>query len=253
MGYVDTIPGATDAMVVAQGGLVPRGTRIDVFQQIYWVFVLLGTVVGAVVIGYMLYNAWKYRDDGSEDDLDRPRLGELPEGGGKGRKLFLSFTLSAVIVLSLIAWTYATLLFVESPGDTGIEASAASQGALAEPSVQPGEPLEVEVIGRQFQWVFVYPNGERTTNELRVPEGRRVELTVTSEDVFHNFGVPGLRAKTDAIPGQTTETWFVAPRTGEYTAHCYELCGVGHSDMKATVVVMEPEAFEEWYGGLGDE
>jgi cytochrome c oxidase subunit 2 len=253
MGYVDTASGAAWTTVVGQGGLVPRGTRIDVFQQIYWVFVLLGTLVGVVVIGYMLYLAWQYRDDGSEDDLDRPQLGELPEGGGKGRKLFLSFGLSAVIVLSLIAWTYGTLLFVESPGDTGIEASAASQGALAEPSVQPGEPLEVKVIGRQFQWVFVYPNGERTTDELRVPADRRVELTVTSEDVFHNFGVPGLRAKADAIPGQTTETWFIAPQTGKYTAHCYELCGVGHSNMKATVTVMEPAEFRDWYEGTDDE
>ncbi|MDY6764461.1 MAG: cytochrome c oxidase subunit II, partial [Halobacteria archaeon] len=56
-----------------------------------------------------------------------------------------------------------------------------------------------------------------------------------------------LRVKTDAIPGQTTTTWFVANETGTYQAQCFELCGTGHSFMDAQVVVMEQEEFEEWY------
>ena len=98
-----------------QGG-IPTGTRIDVFQDIFWVFLVLGTLVGVVVISYMLYNAYKYRD-GSERPADEefipPKLGELPQGGGGGKKLFVSFGLSAIIVVSLIVWTYGTLLYVE--------------------------------------------------------------------------------------------------------------------------------------------
>ncbi|MFC6834990.1 cytochrome c oxidase subunit II [Halomarina ordinaria] len=222
-------------------GLVPRGTRTSVFSEIYWVFLLLGTLVGVVVVGYMLYNAYRYRDgaDRADDgDAERPRLGELPSGGGKGRKLFLSFAISAVIVVSLVLWTYGTLLFIERPGTAAAAAGDAD-----------GEVVEIEVVGRQFIWEFVYPNGHTTTGELRVPEDTQVRLAVTSADVFHNFGVPALRAKADAIPGQTTETWFVADRPGEYEAHCYELCGAGHSEMKATVVVMERGEYEEWYAG----
>jgi len=224
---------------VAQGGLVPRGTRVDVFQQIYDVFLLLGTVVGIVVIGYMCWNAYKYRGDGAseegtntvdEDDGDRPQLGELPSGGGKGRKLFLSFGLSAVIVISLIIWTYGTLLFVEQPA-----------------SAMEEEELEVDVTGYQFFWEFEYPNGHTTSNELRVPQGTRIRLNVTSADVFHNFGAPGLRVKTDAIPGQSSETWFIGDELGRYAANCYELCGPGHSQMQATIIVMEPDEYEQWY------
>ena len=80
-----------------------------------------------------------------------------------------------------------------------------------------------------------------------MPEDRAIRLNVTSEDVFHNFGAPGLRVKTDAIPGTTTETWFIGDETGTYEAKCYELCGVGHSAMNADVVVMEPDAYAEWY------
>ncbi|PSQ09988.1 cytochrome c oxidase subunit II [Halobacteriales archaeon QS_5_70_15] len=226
--------------LLLQGGLIPRGTRVDVFNEIYVVFVVLGTLVGVIVLGYMLWNAYKYRDGADREDVkkadgDRPTLGELPEGGGGGRKLFLSFGLSTVVVVSLIVWTYGTLLYVE--------------GGAAE---QTEEPLDVEVVGFQFGWKFTYPNGQQVNGVLRVPADRPVRLTVTSEDVFHNFGIPSLRVKTDAIPGTTTESWFVAEEPGNHTAQCFELCGTGHSAMNADVIVMEPSEYQEWYAGMNE-
>jgi cytochrome c oxidase subunit 2 len=223
--------------LLAQSGLIPRGTRVFVFERIFTVFLVLGTLVGVVVIGYMLYNAYKYRDKGKKEDPDRPVLGELPAGGGKGKKLFTSFALSAVVVISLVAWTYGTLLYVEEgPAEA--------------------ESLEIDVEGYQFGWRFTYPNGhvEDSTagGVLRVPEDQAVRLNVTSTDVFHNFGIPAMKVKTDAIPGQTSETWFEAEDTGQYTANCYELCGAGHSYMTAQVVVMEPDEYRQWYNNLNE-
>ncbi len=223
--------------LLAQSGLIPRGTRVFVFDRIFTVFLLLGTLVGVVVIAYMLYNAYKYRDTGEADDVDRPALGELPADGGKGKKLFTSFALSAVIVISLVAWTYGTLLYVEE-------------------GPSQAESLEIEVEGYQFGWRFTYPNGhvEDSTagGVLRVPVDRGIRLRVTSADVFHNFGIPEQKVKSDAIPGQTSETWFEADETGTYTANCYELCGAGHSYMTAQVVVMEPDEYREWYTNLNE-
>ena len=227
------------------GDLIPRGSRVVVFERIYWVFLLLGTAVGIVVISYTLWKAYKYRDrDGRGDDgIDRPTLGEVPQGGGGGRKLFLSFSISAVIVISLIVWTYGTLLYVEDPSGTAV--------------AQSGDPIEITVTGYQFGWRYTYPNGhvEDSTagGALRVPADRMIDLSVTSDDVFHNFGVTELRVKSDAIPTQTTETWFIAEETGEYTARCYELCGAGHSFMTSPVIVMEPAAYEEWYANTTAE
>jgi cytochrome c oxidase subunit 2 len=237
------------------GGIIPRGTRVEVFSRIFDVFLLLGTLVGVVVIGYMSWKAYKYRDrpgEADDTDVDRPRVGELPQGSGGGRKLFVSFTLSAVIVLSLILWTYGTLLYVER-ATTVEDASAAalSDGAAAERvQVESETTLRIEVIGTQFDWTFVYPNGHRT-DVLRAPVDTEVQLLVTSGDVFHNFGIPGLRVKADAIPGQTTDTWFVADEPGTHRAHCYELCGAGHSYMNAEVVILEQAAYEEWYADTG--
>ena len=228
---------------LAGGGIIPTGSRVDVFSAIYGAFLVLGSLVGVVVIGYMLWKAYAYRS-GSERsekaDVDRPVLGELPAGGGGGRKLALSFGLSTIIVVSLIIWTYGTLLYVEN-----------SQAA------EPDAAIEVEVVGKQFAWEFHYENGyvadSGSGETFRVPVDQRVYIEVTSTDVFHNFGVPGLRVKTDAMPGQSTSTWFIAEETGTYEAACYELCGAGHSYMTAQVEVMPQDEFDEWYASVGEE
>ncbi|PSP65975.1 cytochrome c oxidase subunit II [Halobacteriales archaeon QH_6_68_27] len=228
---------SADVVLAGVGGI---RAPAEVFQRIFLVFLGLGTLVGTVVISYTLYNAYKYRyreDADPAPDADRPELGEVPEGGGKGKKLFLSFGLSAIIVLSLVAWTYGALVMVE---DGGV--------AQAEGDV---DSIDVRVEGYQFGWEFIYPNGHvedsQAGGKLYVPADTVVNLTVTSQDVHHNFGIPDLRIKSDAIPGQTTDAWFVAEETGTHTANCYELCGQGHSYMDAEVVVMEEAQFQDWY------
>lgn len=210
-----------------------------VFESIFEVFLVLGTLVGVVVVAYTLYHAVKYRaTDGSDphaDSVARPELGELPTGGVGGRKVFLSLGISAVIVLSLIGWTYVELSYVEDG-----------------PDIEGEEDLRITVEGYQFGWTFVYPNGYQSST-LRVPRNRVVRLDVTSRDVFHNFGIPAFRVKADAIPGQTTSAWFTESQTGTYEAQCYELCGSGHSLMTAEVEVVSQDAYREWYRGTAEE
>ncbi|ERH04711.1 MAG: heme/copper-type cytochrome/quinol oxidase, subunit 2, partial [Halorubrum sp. J07HR59] len=99
----------------------------------------------------------------------------------------------------------------------------------------------------QYFWEFIYPNGESTSDELVVPADTRVELKVTSNDVWHNFGAPDLRIKSDAIPGEYSHTWFAVKEPGEYLINCYELCGAGHSNMKGTLTVMEENEYRSWH------
>jgi cytochrome c oxidase subunit 2 len=226
---------------IAQTGGVARSPA-DVFNQVFTVFVGLGTLVGIVVITYTLIKAYKYLDDGERDEeadaengVVRPTLGSLPTGSGGGRKLFVSFGISAVIVLSLIVWTYSALLYVD---DT--------------PAEVEDEAIEIDVVGQQFAWQYTYPNGETTTT-LRVPKDQAIKLNVTSGDVWHAYGIKEFKVKTDAIPGQTTTAWFTADETGEYEAVCYELCGAGHSAMRGDVIVMEPDEYQDWYESTGEE
>lgn len=205
-------------------------TRADVFGDIFVVFLGLGTLVGVVVVAYTLYNAYKYRDTDQPKDDSLPTLGELPTGGKGGKKLFLSFGISAIVVISLVIWTYGMLLYVEDPQDEFEQ-----------------DPIEVDVEGNGFAWHFEYENGVEATNTLNVPADQPVAIRVTSGDVWHTFGVSDLRVKADAIPGEYDETWFMAEEAGtEHEIKCYELCGDFHSNMVGTVDVMEQDEFETW-------
>jgi len=113
----------------------------------------------------------------------------------------------------------------------------------------PDDALEVNVVGKQWMWKLQHLEGRREIDELHVPVGRPVKITMTSEDVIHGFYVPAFRIKQDAIPGRYTTTWFEATRPGTYDLFCSAYCGTLHSGMIGRVVVMEPREFQAWLSG----
>jgi cytochrome c oxidase subunit II len=110
----------------------------------------------------------------------------------------------------------------------------------------PKDSLEIYVIGKQWMWHLQHPNGIRENNELHVPVGRPVKLTMVSQDVIHSFFVPAFRIKRDVIPGNYTSVWFTPTKAGKYHIFCAEYCGTQHSEMTGSVYVMEPKDFEKW-------
>jgi cytochrome c oxidase subunit 2 len=113
----------------------------------------------------------------------------------------------------------------------------------------PDDAMRINVVGKQWMWKLQHMEGRREINELHVPVGRPVELTMTSEDVIHSFYVPDFRVKQDAIPGRYTTLWFEATKPGTYHLFCAEYCGTLHSGMIGRVIAMEPAAFEAWLSG----
>jgi cytochrome c oxidase subunit II len=110
----------------------------------------------------------------------------------------------------------------------------------------PPDSMDVFVMGKQWMWKFAYPEGPNGVNVLRVPAHRPVRLLMTSRDVIHSFYVPAFRTKMDVLPGRYTESWFEATKVGRYPVFCTEMCGTGHSTMRAEVIVMEPAEFDDW-------
>lgn len=110
----------------------------------------------------------------------------------------------------------------------------------------PDEALEIYVVGKQWMWKIQHPNGVREIDELHVPLGRTIKLTMTSQDVIHSFFIPAFRIKQDVLPGRYTSEWFTATKVGEYHLFCAEYCGTSHSGMVGRVVVMEPLDYERW-------
>jgi len=113
----------------------------------------------------------------------------------------------------------------------------------------PGDALQVYVVGKQWMWKLQHMEGQREINELHVPVGRAVRLTMTSEDVIHSFYVPAFRMKYDVLPGRYTTAWFKPTKTGKYHLFCAEYCGTKHSGMTGWVHVMEPADYASWLGG----
>jgi cytochrome c oxidase subunit 2 len=117
---------------------------------------------------------------------------------------------------------------------------------------EPAEALQVYAVGKQWMWKFQHLEGQREINELHVPLGRVVKITMTSEDVLHSLYFPAFRTKMDVIPGRYTTLWFEASRAGTYHIFCAEFCGTNHSGMTGQVVVLEPAAYQTWLAGGGE-
>ena len=109
--------------------------------------------------------------------------------------------------------------------------------------------MEVYVVGKRWMWKTQHLTGQREINELHVPVGVPVKLTMTSEDVIHSFFIPAFRIKQDAVPGRYTTVWFEATKAGEYHLFCAEYCGTKHSQMIGSIKVLEPAAFQTWLAG----
>jgi cytochrome c oxidase subunit 2 len=147
----------------------------------------------------------------------------------------------------------------------------------------PPDALRIEAVAQQFAWNFRYPGADGkfgrvdprlyndadnsigarpgplgidpadpagkddvVTTTLVAPVNRPINLTLRSKDVIHDFYVPALRLKQDAVPGMKINIHFTATREGRYEIACAELCGQFHHQMRAYLDVKSPRDYEEW-------
>jgi cytochrome c oxidase subunit II len=203
----------------ANGGFTPEAPHSPNASRItsaYYLVLGLTAFVFVVVETTLAVFIWKYRSRGRRREIEGAQV------HGHTR-LELLWTAGPVVILAAIA----TFVFVKLPG-------------IANAPAAPN-PIHVTVEGHQFYWLFRYPNGAVSINDLHVPVGQVVDLKVTSADVIHSWWIPQLGGKIQAIPGRTNTTWFEADHTGVYQGQCAELCGLYHAAMLGDVVA-EPEA-----------
>jgi cytochrome c oxidase subunit 2 len=117
----------------------------------------------------------------------------------------------------------------------------------------PKNAMEVYVVGKQWMWKFQHTTGQREINELHVPIGRKVKLTMTTEDTIHDLFIPDFRIKMDVVPGRYSTEWFEATMPGRHHLFCAEYCGMNHSGMIGWVTVMEPTDFDDWLAGNANQ
>ena len=135
------------------------------------------------------------------------------------------------------------LLHLHNPLPVQILHSEAQETAIKTVS----EPLEkIDVIAKQWAWIFRYPEEGVTSTELHLPSDRRVHLALESEDVLHGFYIPAFRVKQDIVPGKTIDFEFTPIRPGKYSLTDSQYSGTYFATMQANVVVESPEEYHIW-------
>ena len=182
-------------------------------------FMVLSVVIFLIVAGLVTYGIVRYR---ARPDSPEPR-----QTFGSRRWEITWTVIPLLIVLVLFGFTIRTMAFVDAPLD-------------------PAGTPDVVITGHQWWWEARYPNGAVTSREIHIPAGRRLLARIESADVIHDFWVPQLARKMDAVPGRSAYLYLQADSPGAYSGTCSEFCGKQHAGMRFTIIA-EPEAeFSVW-------
>jgi cytochrome c oxidase subunit 2 len=184
-------------------------------QLIGWHFTIIAFLFALVVV-FMLYSIVVFRR----------RPGDDSDGVHFEGNTTLEIVWTVVPLIAVIVFTFYGI------------------NALAEVT-QGGEELSVKVTGRQWSWLFEYPEGI-VSPELVLPVDKRVHVEMQAQDVLHSFWIPEMRVKQDLVPGQTTDLRITPIRVGEYTLRCAEICGLSHWSMETPVRVLSQADYDQW-------
>jgi cytochrome c oxidase subunit 2 len=159
----------------------------------------------------------------------RARPGDLSEPpqvhGNRTLELVWTITPAAVlaVVFVLVVQTMRTV-------------DAAAPGALP-----------VRVIGHQWWWEYDYPDNQViAANELHVPVGAPLQISLESVDVIHSFHVPQFGWMQDTVPGKSNSMSVLVNRPGVYVGTCNQYCGLQHAWMRIRVIAEPQDQFRAW-------
>ena len=196
--------------------------QISRTSTLYDVLLIASVPMFVIVETVVIFSVWKYRMRPGQENMDGPPI------HGNTRLEVLWTVLPAILIFGLAIY-----------GFTVLRANEASKA----------DAMTVNVTTRQFAFEFSYPNqnGKTVVSPiLYLPKGRPVVFKIRSYDVVHSFFVPQFAEKIDAVPGITTTLRVTPTRIGSYPAECTELCGPGHSFMRALVRVVPSSTFTAW-------
>lgn len=221
--------------------------RVDIDSAI-WVSLLVTGAVFILTNLLLAYFSWRFQD----------REGATAAYWHDNPRLEWSWTVVTAVIMSVFTFN-ALALWARVT------------------SAAPPDAFVVEVTGQQFAWNVRYPGKDgvfgRTDprlvnpdssnfigldksdqsaaddvmllNQMYLPQGRPVSVRLRSVDVIHSFFLPNFRVKLDAVPGMTSETWFVPKQAGDYEIACAEHCGLGHYRMRGQLHVVPQADFEQ--------
>ena len=207
------------------------------FEALFWYITIVCGIAGLLVYLFMLICCVKYRRGAT--------TGSTPRILGSAR-LELAWTIIPTIVFfTFFGWGVVVFNHYAHP---------------------PTDAEEVFVTGKQWMWKAQYKGGQRiiiggnprnmteiernSIGRLVLPVDRPTRVTLMSEDVIHDFGVPAFRSKVDVLPKRYTTAWYHPTRTGEFHIYCDQYCGTWHSLMVGKIAVVSEQEYVEFLDGL---
>ena len=220
-----------------QTALDPQGQQAADIDELWELVFVMASVIGIIVLLALVYSIFRFRERKNDDRRPKQIHGN--------NTLEITWTIIPAVILAVLAVPTVQGVFDLRAEPTG-------------PDV-----VQVTVTGHQWWWEFTYPDFEAaggdavtTANELHIPAGVPVYLTMTSADVIHSFWVPPLNGKRDVVPGQVTHLTleaFEPTPPGEYIpGQCAEFCGLAHADMRIRVFVHDSAGFDAWLAGQAE-
>jgi cytochrome c oxidase subunit 2 len=206
--------------------------------------VTLGAFIFLGVTATLLYSIIFHRAK-AEDLSDGPPI----EGNIALEVIWTAIPIMLVLWIANYSYQVYEQMGIQGPTELvhlhspmGMESAYAASEAID--SSQPVE--KIDVLAKQWSWVFHYPENNVTSTELHLPSDRRVSLSMESEDVLHGFFVPAFRIKQDVIPGHTINLEFTPIRPGTYQLEDSQYSGTYFATMLANVVVESPSQYHQW-------
>lgn len=200
---------------------IPHSLYAQVITNLFIITLIIGGLIFLIVAGSVTYIIFRYRE--------KPGQAEPQQNFGQ-LKLEIAWTVTPGIIL--------LVLFILTLRTMGQANPAAAQN--------PAQP-DIVIIAHQWWWEVHYPKtGVVTANEIHIPAGKAYYTEVESADVIHDFWVPELGPKVDAIPGHPNYRTIEADKAGTYLGTCAEYCGAQHAWMRIRVIAQSQADFDAW-------
>jgi len=196
--------------------LDPRSPHAQAIADLFTTTFFVCGAIFAIVAGLIGYAVFKFRD----------REGATASQTEGHKRLELAWTAAPA---AIVTWLFVLTMRAMNASDP-----------------PPDREPDLVVIAHQWWWEVRYASGAVTANELHIPTGKPLVVAIESADVIHDFWVPDLGRKIDAVPGRRVNIWLEADQAGTYLGTCAEYCGVQHAWMRLMVVAESPEAFAAW-------
>ena len=209
---------------------------------------LVAGVVFVIIFGATAVIWWKFRDDHSTEEFPHQLHGNF--------RVEIAWTIGPAVIMAVIA-VFALLSHFD------LNSEDRQDIVLLVDGEQTSWDPEIVVVGQQWWWEFRYyfdgldavdlsdprhlpPADIVTANQMVIPTGSEIGLSITSRDVIHSFWIPALNGKRDAVPRRVSPWKIEADVPGFYFGQCTEFCGLSHARMRMQTVAMTPADFQVW-------